>query len=235
MTAFKKNLKKCLDYVAHAKAELIVIAAAIFVDLLTKGIVEANMSEGQVVSVIPNFLEWCFVYNDKAAFSFDFFLSNVVGLDGVRVIFIIITIFALAAFGFILYKIRMRHGFSRIALALVIGGAIGNLYDRLFVGRVRDFIQVVFFGLDIEFLGGRSFAVFNIADSCLVIGVIMLMVYIVFTEAFEKHNPRALKSANSTEQNTVLTANSIETSETADGGEETDFTDNNGASDDPKI
>ncbi len=248
MTGFKKFLTKCLDYLIQAKVELIVVVAAIFVDLLTKGIVQANMSEGQVVTLIPNFLEWCFVYNDKAAFSFDFFLSDAVGIEGVRIIFIIVTFLALAAFCFILYKIRMRHAFSRVALALVIGGAVGNLYDRMFVGRVRDFIQIVFFGLDIDFLGGKSFAVFNVADSCLVIGVIMLIVYILFAEKFEKRNPRAPKPAEGV--NASSGTETAEGSETADTTEEIPATDNSetsvadgsgttnqtdGEKDDPKI
>ena len=172
--------KKVISYLKKAKVEYIVILSAIFVDLLSKGIVQATMDEYECIPLIPNFLELLFVYNDKAAFSVDFGLSGLVGKDGVVTAFIIITSISILVFIYVLYRYKNKGLLGRIALALVIGGAIGNLYDRIFIGRVRDFIQIVYFGLDIQLLGGKSFAVFNIADSCLVIGIILLAVFIVF-------------------------------------------------------
>jgi signal peptidase II len=96
-------------------------------------------------------------------------------------------------FGFILYHLRNRKLWARIAFALIIGGAIGNLYDRMAFSMVRDFIRIVYFGMDIPFLGGTGFAIFNLADSCLVIGVIMYVVYVLFMETKDRE---ALEKAN---------------------------------------
>lgn len=214
-------LKKVISYLKKAKVEYIVILSAIFVDLLSKGIVQLTMEEYECIPIIPNFLEIFFVYNDKAAFSFDFGLSALVGKDGVVTAFIIITSIAIIAFIYILYRYRNKRLLGRIALALVIGGAIGNLYDRIFIGRVRDFIQIVYFGLDIPFLGGESFAVFNIADACLVIGVILLAIFIVFfdKEVKEKNKKTETKINNNNaeiienENNFDLNKNTVDNGE----------------------
>lgn len=61
----------------------------------------------------------------------------------------------------------------------MLAGAFGNFFDRLFLKGVRDFIQIVFFGLDLPWLGS-SFAIFNVADMALVAGVIIFAVYFIF-------------------------------------------------------
>lgn len=62
---------------------------------------------------------------------------------------------------------------------MILAGALGNLVDRLFIGKVRDFVEIVFFGCDVPLLG-ESFAIFNIADAALVVGVILFLVYFIF-------------------------------------------------------
>ncbi len=180
----KEFFSKVWAYLRIAKVEWIIVAAALFLDLLSKGLVQANMNEGETIVLIPQFLEFCFVYNDKAAFSFDFGLSNLIGTQGTIAVFIVITFLAVGAFCFVLYRLRGGSLLGRIALALIIGGALGNMYDRMFVGKVRDFIQIVYFGAEInlpepfDFLNGSSFAIFNVADMCLCVGVAACIVYI---------------------------------------------------------
>ena len=160
----------------------------------------------------------------KAAFSFDFGLSALVCKDGVVTAFIIITTIAIAVFIYVLYKYRNKNVVGRIALALVIGGAIGNLVDRIFIGRVRDFIQIVYFGLDIPLLGGETFAVFNIADACLVIGIILFAVFIVFLdkEVVKKENKNETNITENTEDSTKKENETAEDNKTLINGESND-------------
>lgn len=181
-SALKNFAKKVLEYLKQAKIEYLVIIGAVILDLVSKGIIQSTMKVGETIVVIPNFLEFYFTYNKAAAFSFDFGLSEVLGQEGVATVFIIVTILALILYGFILYKIRSRRLIARIAFALIIGGAIGNLYDRIAFNMVRDFIRIVYFGLNIPLLGGTGFAIFNLADAFLVIGVFVFIFYILFLE-----------------------------------------------------
>lgn len=203
LNGVKTFAKKVWEYLKLAKIEYLVIIAAIAVDLVSKAIIQATMYEGETLVLIPNFLEFYFTYNKAAAFSFDFGLSSLVGKEGVTIAFIIVTFLSLGLFGFVLYKIRERGLWPRIAFALIIGGAIGNLYDRIAFSMVRDFIRIVYFGYDIPALGGTGFAVFNIADACLVIGVIMYVFYVLFLENKDRlRMEKAQKTAQVQSENT---------------------------------
>lgn len=208
----KKIATSVWSYIKHARVEFIVIILSIAVDLISKGIIQSTMKEGETLVLIPNFLEFYFTYNKAAAFSFDFGLGQVIGQDGVMIFFIITTFISIGLFGFIMYKLKNRSLWARVCFALIIGGAIGNLYDRMAFSMVRDFIRIVYFGLEIPYLG-TSFAVFNIADACLVVGAIAFIVYILFMEnkdkaRLEKEGKKAEKTTeNSEDENPQITEN----------------------------
>lgn len=171
--------KKAWAYIKLARLELIILAALFIVDLVSKQIVASAMREGQVISLIPKFLNLRFVYNELAAFGSAFGLENLIGQTAIRVIFILITFIAVGVFGYFMYRNRGKSKIMRISLAMIIAGALGNLVDRLFIGKVRDFVEIVFFGCKLP-LVGESFAIFNIADAALVIGVILFLIYFIF-------------------------------------------------------
>ena len=173
-----KAARKVWAYCKIARMELIVFAALLVLDLVTKQIIEATMYEGETIVLIPNFLNFTFVYNELAAFGSAFGLENLIGPQAVRVIFIIITFIALGIFGYFLWRNRGKNKLCRASLAMILAGALGNLVDRLFIGKVRDFVEIVFFGCDVPLLG-ESFAIFNIADAALVVGVILFLVYLI--------------------------------------------------------
>lgn len=173
----KKVSKRVWEYLKVAKMEYIVMVSLFVVDLVSKAIVNANVGLYDSVVLIPKFLNITNIHNYDAAFGASW-LTDAIGDMGARILF---SIFAVAAsVVFIIVLIRARGGSKvfRIAFAMVTAGAMGNCIDRMFLGYVRDFIEFEYFGLTI--LGSTSFWVFNIADSALVIGVAMIVIYFIF-------------------------------------------------------
>ena len=133
---------------------LIGLAVVIF-DQVTKQIALANLYPGERVEVIPGLLWWRLAFNDGAAFSIG---------SGFTWIFTIIS--SLAVIALIVFSSRAKTFRWTILAGVVLGGAAGNLVDRLFRdpgfanGHVVDFIQLPF-----------NFATFNVADSFLVVGI----------------------------------------------------------------
>ena len=134
---------------------------------------------GASYPVIGDFLRITFIENPGMAFGIDV---------GGKLFLTVFSILASIGIFFYLFKIRQEALVIRLALSLILGGAIGNLIDRvfygvifgegsLFFGRVVDFIDVDFFNID--FLGYHinRFPVFNVADSSVSIGVVMLLLF----------------------------------------------------------
>lgn len=141
---------------------LFVLAGIVIVlDRLTKVLCEVNLTEGDPVTVFPGF-DLMLAYNTGAAFSF---LSEAGGWQRW-----LLTAISLGVSMFIavwLVRLPRRQKLLGIALALILGGAVGNLYDRMLTGLVVDFISVYF--LDYRF------ATFNIADSAISLGAALMI------------------------------------------------------------
>lgn len=129
--------------------------------------------------VIGDFLRFTYIENPGMAFGIDF---------GWKSFFAVFSIVASIAIFLYLYKVRQESRVVRFSLALILGGAIGNLIDRvfygplfdgtpLFHGRVIDFIDFNFFNVNILGYSFSRFPVFNIADASVTIGVIMLLLF----------------------------------------------------------
>ena len=94
------------------------------------------------------------------------------GILGDSTIFlIIITIIFIGIFVFFDYKWKIKNNLYLVSIAFIIGGAIGNLIDRILFGGVRDFLYFEFY---------PSFPTFNVADSFLCVGIVLMLVYIFF-------------------------------------------------------
>ncbi len=147
---------------ARAVSVLVVVSIlAVVVDIVTKQLVITHLREGQPVRVIGGVLYFDLIRNRGAAFSMG---------TGVTWVFPAIAIVVVGAIAYL--SLRLRSVGWAISLGLVVGGALGNLIDRLFRapapfrGEVVDFISLFS-------NSGRGFAIFNFADSCLTIGVIL--------------------------------------------------------------
>jgi signal peptidase II len=136
-------------------------AVIVLIDQLTKNLVERTFDYGDV-KAITGFFNLVLTYNKGAAFSF---LASASGWQAH-----FLTAVGIAASGFILYLLG-RHGNQRLfslALALILGGAIGNVIDRIAYGHVIDFLDF--------HAGGWHWPAFNIADSAIVGGAMLLVV-----------------------------------------------------------
>ena len=127
------------------------------VDRLTKLQVMRRMVVGDSIKVIGNFFRISSVRNTGAAFGM--FAGN-------HRVFVVISLLAIVLVLALYYRTSRTHALRSVALGLILGGAAGNVYDRIMYREVVDFLQ---------FSAGRwSFAVFNIADSAVTIGVALL-------------------------------------------------------------
>lgn len=138
----------------------LIIIAGFVLDRLTK-IWVLDSLVGRDITVINNFFYLSHLENRGAAFSI---LQE-------KTIFLIIMTSIVSIF-LIYGLIKYKNNIMRTALSLILGGAFGNLYDRAFRGSVVDFLEFHF--------GSYVFPSFNLADSLVVVGTILLAIYILF-------------------------------------------------------
>jgi signal peptidase II len=140
------------------------IAAALLVaaDQLVKLGIRTSFVLGQQVTLIPNVVGLTYVQNTGMAFS---------SLSGQTAFLALVSLVASVGIAIILAKnLLFSNPYGKWPLALILAGAVGNLIDRVFMGFVTDMIEVLFI----------NFAVFNVADCCVVVGGILLAIYVLF-------------------------------------------------------
>ena len=135
---------------------------AIVLDQSSKQFAEAKLTAHQAVNLFPYF-DWYLTYNTGAAFSF---LAGAGGWQ--RWFFTLIAIVVSAIILQWIRKLEKGETMTAISLSLILGGAIGNVIDRILFGHVIDFIQV--------WLGSYPFPAFNLADSSITLGAILLII-----------------------------------------------------------
>jgi signal peptidase II len=153
--------------IRHSTA-LFVSAFLIVADLLTKLWIESAFRLGESVPVIPGFFSVVYIKNRGASFGF---LSQVPG----NLVIYGFTALAMAAVGFIIALYRSlppEDIISRVSFVLIGSGAFGNLVDRFRSGAVTDFL--------LFYVGQWSWPAFNVADSCITVGVFILGYAILF-------------------------------------------------------
>jgi signal peptidase II len=137
-------------------------ALVIAFDRITKLYIRGHLSDFDSIPVIPGLFRIVHTENPGAAFGI-LADSNPVSLV---LVFILSTLLRRSA--------GSSQWISRIALALILGGAVGNLYDRIFRGMVTDFLEI--------YNGGWSFPAFNVADSAITVGAIFLLIELIWPE-----------------------------------------------------
>lgn len=135
----------------------------IFFDQLTKILVIKNFQLYESLSILP-FFNLTFIVNYGFAFGF---LNN----PSLNQIIVILVIFSIIAY-FLYLLIKTQDQFFRFSLILVLSGAVGNFIDRILHGFVIDFIDI--------YLGSYHWPAFNLADSSITLGFILIMFNILF-------------------------------------------------------
>jgi signal peptidase II len=151
------------------KYHILIATTVLLLDRISKAVVAANVPLHDSVTVIPGFFRITHVLNRGAAFGL-FSESPSQYKIGFLIGFSIIALLVVST---LLWKHTHQMTSTAFALSLIMGGALGNLWDRLFSGHVVDFLEF--------YLGNYIWPDFNIADSAIVIGALILMAEIIFS------------------------------------------------------
>lgn len=158
-----------------------VTGLVIFLDQLTKLHIMQTMRLHESIPIVPNLFSLTYIRNPGAAFGLLAGSSNAFRM----VFFGLTSIFALVLLCTILFRMPERDWVGRLSVAGILGGAIGNLIDRLRYGEVIDFLDV--------YVENYHWPAFNVADSAITVGVIFLIIHF----AFEKKDPAAPEHTSS--------------------------------------
>jgi signal peptidase II len=146
---------------------LAIAAAVVLLDRITKRIVVQQLPNGQAHTVIPGIFRITDVHNTGAAFSI---FAESASPTTVRNILIAFSVIAAIVLVVMLWRTGRTITLSSVALALILGGAVGNLYYRIRFSYVVDFLEV--------HIGNYHWPDFNVADSCICIGACLLLIEI---------------------------------------------------------
>lgn len=143
---------------------LLISAVVILADRLTKIWVSAHIPLGGAIPIIPRFLRITHWTNEGAAFSL---FADTASPHVVRWALVAFTLVAALVILIVLIRLGNKFTLATVALALILGGALGNVHDRIVYGSVIDFIEVHIFAY--------HWPDFNVADSSVVTGACLLM------------------------------------------------------------
>jgi signal peptidase II len=149
--------------------------ATVLLDQLTKAIVSVTLPVYESLTVIPRLLDIVHVHNAGVAFglmnSFDHPMKSVLTTS--------LALAALASIAWYARHVRPEERFARLGLSLILGGAVGNLIDRVRQGYVVDFVDV--------YWGAWHFWAFNVADAAISVGAVLVFVEVLFLNRHVSH------------------------------------------------
>lgn len=175
---------------------VLIMVAVLILDQLTKYAIKTSMTLGQSFPVLGDFFRITFVENPGMAFG--------VRIENTALFFTLSLVAALLVFYYII-RLRNQGWFMQIALSLIGAGAIGNLVDRFIYGKVIDFLDFEFFDiaippfsvLGIHFSGYSMtrWPVFNVADSAVTVGMVMIIFFLIFVGDPLRQTPTSSESS----------------------------------------
>ncbi len=152
-----------MDRIRGRLPELWISAMIVVADQLTKALIRSKLALHDSVNVVPGFLDITHVRNTGAAFG----MLNDMHFQYKAVVMVLIAVVALVAVGAYAMTLPREQRIARFGLALILGGAVGNLIDRALAGYVVDFVDVYWRGI--------HFWAFNVADSAISAGVVLML------------------------------------------------------------
>ena len=153
-------------------------ASILFFDQITKALVRQYLALYESISIIPDFLDFRYVQNTGAAFGF---LNNA-DIPFKPALMTAVALFALIAIGLYTSRLSSEEPLAKIGLTAIMGGACGNLADRISLGYVVDFINI------------RILPVFNLADVFIDIAIVLFFIEIVKLKP-KKEKPNPMRKA----------------------------------------
>lgn len=191
----EKKQRKPLTIPIFLAVYLSVVAICIALDQLTKYFIGIACEKHGTIRILGDWLTLYWTTNSGASFGM---FQN---LGWQHWLFFAMTLVGLPVFGWLLMRSRTRSAWGQVAFAFIIGGTIGNAIDRIyfaqdgfFTGEVRDFVRVEGFS-----------GIFNIADSFLVVGVILALLAIVFFD----HDSLMWSIINERKEKKSITENNV--------------------------
>ena len=152
-------------------AKLLLIAGTVcIVDQLVKALIVSTVPVYQTITVIPGFFNLIHIYNPGGAFGF---LSGSPS-ELRHFFFVIASVVAMGLILFLYAKTPPGHGLLEFGLSLILGGAVGNIIDRIRIGKVIDFLDI--------YVKGIHWPAFNVADSAITIGIGLFIYHLLFKE-----------------------------------------------------
>ncbi len=156
---------------AMRKYHFLIALLVVLLDRASKWLVESTITLHESISVLPGFFRLTHVQNSGAAFGLFADSSS----EWKITILVMFSLLALVVVSALLWKNSHAMSSTGVGLALILGGAVGNLWDRLVSGHVVDFFDF--------YVGSYHWPAFNVADSAIVIGAFLLVAEILFAKS----------------------------------------------------
>jgi signal peptidase II len=145
------------------RLQVAIVTLIVVADQIVKALVRSRLALHESVTVIPGFFDLTRVHNTGAAYGF----LDAVDFPFKTVLLACVAVAALVGLGVYATRLDQSQPLTRLGLTLVMGGAVGNLIDRVSAGYVLDFVDL--------YSGNWHFWAFNVADSAITIGVVLMV------------------------------------------------------------
>ena len=147
---------------------ILIAGLVVLLDQFTKFIILKYMDIHKSIAVIPGFLDITHLHNTGVAFGM--FSGNPSNTK--QLVLMAASLIAVGILFYLYHQANQTNRFMMVGFALLLGGAVGNLIDRIYMGKVVDFIDF--------HIGGFHWPAFNVADSAISVGVVILLYHIIF-------------------------------------------------------